>query len=141
MQSPASFPSARRDAAIAYDAATQNVVLYGGCCAAKGAALSDTWIWNGSTWTKQTPTRSAGPRDGARMAYDAVTLGVVLFGGADTNDTWSWNGATWFKLATTTTPSARDDAALTYDDATQSIILFGGVTPSNAVLADTWQLK
>src|SRR6266568_8646495 len=56
-QAPASSPPARSNAAIAYDAATGTVVLFGGLTrTASGIVVfSDTWTWDGSTWTKQNP--------------------------------------------------------------------------------------
>ena len=45
-QAPASSPPARADAAIAYDAATGTVVLFGGVGLAGGSVPSgDTWTW------------------------------------------------------------------------------------------------
>src|SRR5689334_22743391 len=41
-------PSARYLAALAYDAAHREYVLFGGETA-RGSS-SETWIWNGSTW-------------------------------------------------------------------------------------------
>ena len=64
---------------MAYDAATSNVVLFGG-----GNTHGDTngtWTWDGSTWTKQAPAAHPSARSQASMAYDAATSTVVLFGG------------------------------------------------------------
>ena len=45
-QAPASSPPARADAAIAYDAATRTVVLFGGVGLAGDSVPSgDTWTW------------------------------------------------------------------------------------------------
>ena len=45
-QAPASSPPARSNAAIAYDAATRNVVLFGGVGIAGGSVpFGDTWTW------------------------------------------------------------------------------------------------
>ena len=57
-QAPASSPPARADAAMAYDAATGTVVLFGGSGA--NGSFSDTWTWDGSTWTKQNPAAHPG---------------------------------------------------------------------------------
>jgi hypothetical protein len=114
---------------MAYDAATGNVVLFGGgtsCCNTFG----DTWTWDGSTWTKQAPASSPSARYGAAMAYDAATGNVVLFGGHDKNgllsDTWTWDGSTWTQQFPATHPSARGEAATVYDAATGNVVLFGG---------------
>src|SRR6185312_15163698 len=78
-QAPATSPPVRDDAAMAYDAATQTVVLFGGESRAS-RAFGDTWVWDGVTWTKLAPAASPLARRGASMAYDAATGTVVLFG-------------------------------------------------------------
>src|ERR1035438_3090183 len=59
-QIPQTFPSARAFPAIAYDAAHGQVVLFGGLASAafNGAALNDTWVWDGSRWTQKSPQTS-----------------------------------------------------------------------------------
>jgi hypothetical protein len=88
-QAPATSPPFRFDAAMAYDAATGNIVLFGGI-----PLYDDTWTWDGSTWTKQAPASHPPARYGAAMAYDAATGNVVLFGGQGTpgikDGTWTW---------------------------------------------------
>jgi hypothetical protein len=80
---PASSPAARQGPGMAYDAATDTVVLFGGT-AADGTDLGDTWIWNGETWTQVLPSVAPSGRrlDTQGMAYDAATQTVLLF--ADT---------------------------------------------------------
>jgi hypothetical protein len=78
---------------MAYDAATGTVVLFGGSRAS--GSFSDTWTWDGSTWTKHTPAPKPPARYKASMAYDAATSTVVLFAGASLpstrfHDTWTW---------------------------------------------------
>ena len=90
-QAPATSPPARVSAPMAYDAATGNVVLFGGL--GNRNVLNSTWTWDGSTWTKQAPKTSPLARSGASMAYDAATGNAVLFGGqggAFLGDTWTW---------------------------------------------------
>jgi Galactose oxidase, central domain len=90
-QAPNTSPSPRSDASMAYDAATGNVVLFGGGTASTN--FGDTWTWDGSTWTKQAPKTSPPARHSASMAYDAATGNVVLFGGQGgvfLGDTWTW---------------------------------------------------
>jgi hypothetical protein len=126
-QSPAASPSARAYASIAYDAATGNVVLFGGF---KGAGVGDTWVWDGSTWTQQHPATSPSARWGAAMAYDAATGNVVLFGGGDSQhnfgDTWVWDGSTWTEQHPATSPRARWAPAMAYDAATGNVVMFSG---------------
>jgi hypothetical protein len=92
-QTPATSPPVRDAAAMAYDAATGTVVLFGGGQGRAGN-LSDTWTWNGTTWTRQTPATHPAARFDAAMAYDAATGTVILFGGSGSKgplaDTWTW---------------------------------------------------
>ncbi len=139
-QAPATSPPGRAGASMAYDAATGNIVLFGGFNMPSSGELGDTWTWNGSTWTKQAPNTSPSAREDASMAYDAASGNVVLFGGGTSSslfgDTWTWNGSTWTKQAPNTSPSARYDAAMAYDAATGTVVLFGG--HGGAFLGDTW---
>ena len=58
---------------------------------------ADTWTWDGTTWTQQSPATSPPARAGATMEY--FDGQVVLFGGYNgtsyLNDTWTWDGTTW----------------------------------------------
>ena len=132
-------PSARVGAAMAYDAATGTEVLFGG--SQGGTAQSDTWTWNGSAWTKQTPATSPGARYNASIAYDAAHQQVVLFGGISgstaLSDTWVWNGTTWTQKSVSTFPSARSAAGMVYDSVRQQVVLFGGVNGST-FSNETW---
>src|SRR5439155_20190387 len=70
-QAPATSPCARVGASMAYDAATSNMVLFGGLNSSS-RALGDTWTWNGTTWTKQAPAASPPPGcrvDGLRRGH------------------------------------------------------------------------
>ena len=141
--SPGLSPSARDAHAATYDAAHNRVVLFGGKDA-NGAALGDTWLWNGSAWANLTATAN-GPsaRFGHAMAYDNARNVVVLFGG-DTgaqklNDVWEWDGATerWHQVAAAGAPSARAFAAMaSRGSSTDGVVVFGGVGAS--LLGDTW---
>jgi hypothetical protein len=62
---------------MAYDAATGQLVLFGGFVG--GTYLNDTWTWDGTNWTQQNPTTSPSPREGLSMAYDDAIGLVVLF--------------------------------------------------------------
>ena len=65
-----SVPTPRYEQSMVYDAHHHDVVLYGG----KGVAgaISDTWTWDGTTWTLQSAANPAA-RFGASMFYDANT--------------------------------------------------------------------
>ena len=65
---------------MAYDPAIGQLVLFGGV-GANGNALGDTWTYNGTTWTLQSPPTSPGARALASMDYDPALGQLVLFGG------------------------------------------------------------
>ena len=126
---------------MAYDAATHNVVLFGGWN--RHGLLRGTLVWDGSTWTKQHPATSPPAREHASMAYDAATGNLVLFGGAGApggNDTWVWDGTTWTEQHPATSPPGRQAASMAYDAATGNLVLFGGWLgiASGHIFADTW---
>jgi hypothetical protein len=126
---------------MAYDRATGTVVLFGG--GGLDHKFRETWTWNGTTWTRQTPAASPPARDQAAMAYDAATGTVVLFGGYNGSylgDTWTWNGTTWTKQAPAASPPARHGESMAYDAATGTAVMFGGVglNALHPLLRDTW---
>ena len=138
--SPATSPSLRNTAAITYDAAHGQIVLFGGF---DGNYLNDTWLFNGTTWTQANPAHSPSPRSNVEMVYDPATGKVVLFGGlynASTryNDTWVWDGTDWMQLSPANTPTGRASTSLVYDAATSNVVMFGGLSASGTPLGDTW---
>ena len=134
----------RASASMVYDAATHNVVLFGGLDTT-GTSQNDTWIWDGNDWTQANPANSPSARNSYAMAYDAAHSQVVLFGGSDVslsdlNDTWTWDGTNWTAQNPTTPPLVRDGAGMDYDPALGGVVMFGGeqnpLHPS--MLNDTW---
>src|SRR5437660_9983239 len=96
LQGPLTPPSYRTFAAMAYDSAHAQMVLFGGWGLYGETVLGDTWTWSGGQWTQRTPATAPSPRYGAAMAYDEPRQRIVLFGGFDGTkhfaDTWAW---TW----------------------------------------------
>jgi hypothetical protein len=153
---PTHEPSIRSKAAIAYDPATKQVVLFGGLSSlANTKMLSDTWTWDGTDWMQHHPTTSPPARDDAALAYDAATQQLVLFGGGSSkppigglvppplNDTWTWDGSNWIQQHPAASPLPVLSPGLAYDAAQHTLILFGGLyantTPVRKELNDTWQ--
>lgn len=139
-----SGPSARYMHAMAYDAARQQTILFGGL--ADGVYRDTvTWAWNGSAWTQ---AASSGPttRFGHAMAYDPIRQKMVLFGGFGGSgdvktllrDTWEWNGSGW-TLITGAGPVARQYHAMAFDASRGKIVLVGGRGVDGATLQDVWE--
>jgi uncharacterized protein (TIGR03437 family) len=98
-KSPETSPPARQYHAMAYDSAHGQVVLFGGMGAINFEYLNDTWVWDGSNWTQQSPQTSPPVREQHAMAYDSAHDQTVLFGGFGglptatiIGDTWTWEG-------------------------------------------------
>ena len=144
-------PPAREGPGMAFDGATNTVVMFGGSSGLFGDCcdLNDTWIWNGaaSTWTQITTPGPPGRRfDGDGMAYDPATKKVVLFGGNTQGnttylgDTWTWDGVaqTWTPMSPATSPSARAGHGMA-TDAAGNVVVFGGTDSATMTnLGDTW---
>lgn len=133
-------PSCRVGHAMVYDSDRSRVVFYGGIDWVHGWQ-TDTWEWDGTSWTKAAVTGPPG-RIWHAMAYDAARRRVVLFGGhisgALLGDTWEWDGATWTQIATTG-PTPRYDHAMVYDAARARVVLFGGGTTGGFASNETWE--
>jgi hypothetical protein len=141
--SPTTTPPVTSAATMAYDPATSQVVMFGGCAAA--CPSSATWLWNGTTWSLGNPTTVPPARLYQTMAWDPALNEIIMFGGSGAtsylNDTWAWNGSNWSQLATTAPPAARTDAGMSFDPAINKLVLFGGfgvVTPTSGNYNDTW---
>jgi hypothetical protein len=120
-------PAARTGAAIAYDPATGDVVLFGGT-GSDGQVLAGTWLWDGSGWSEAGPVDSPPARYGAEMAWDPQSQRVILLGGTggsgcstgtgssgtvtgsagtvsitggctQLQDAWAWGGSDWSQIA------------------------------------------
>lgn len=145
-QQPAHAPTYRAGMQLAYDENTEQTVLFGGntfscpntTCA--GVSGRDTWTWDGTDWTQQTPAASPPARAFYQMAYNGASAGVTLFGGQDASildDTWTWDGQNWNQQAPVTSAPARDTTAMVYDSDRQRVTLYGGIGAGGG-LADTW---
>jgi len=139
---PAVSPPARYGHAMAYDAATKQVLLFGGY--GDYAESNDTWTWNGSNWSQVVGKTNPPPRSGHSMAFDALRGEIVLFGGSLSqptptwySDTWVWNGKKWQEMLSATPPAARAGHVLAYHKALQSVFMIGGAGGKD-VTDNTW---
>jgi hypothetical protein len=120
-------PAARTGAAMAYDPATGDVVMFGGT-GSDGQVLAGTWLWDGSGWSEAGPADSPPARYGAEMAWDPQSQRLILLGGTggsgcsvgsgssgtagssagtvgtvegctQLQDGWAWDGSDWSQIS------------------------------------------
>ena len=143
----ATTPTARGNHALAFDSGRGEVVMFGGQVGnPPSTAVNETWVWNGTTWTRRNVTAPPA-RANHVLAFDAARGEVMLFGGLSTsttayNDTWAWNGATqtWVGRMPATSPGARQAHAGAFDTTRGELVTFGGLVGvgANAYGRDTW---
>jgi hypothetical protein len=126
-----------------YDPVRAHTVLFGGRDTSIGNTFSDTWYFDGRSWT--TGPSGAPARSGHGMVYDADRDEVVLFGGFDVNnfpvnDAWKLKAQWTVAPDPGTKPSPRAGMAMVYDPFIQRSVMFGGLT-SGGVVGDTWQFN
>ncbi len=119
-------PLGRPGAAVAFDTATDELVLYGGMpsdsCAGEVnanfvvvdkqpsfAPCRGTWRYDGTSWSVSNSTPSPPAVFGAAMAHDSARQRTVLLGGCSdlpqtadplatcSNEVWELEGSTWLK--------------------------------------------
>lgn len=129
-------PELRENPTLGYDAATKQVIMFGGYAGYTcpgftfNGDTNETWAWNGSIWAQLHPATSPSARDGMCAAYDQQSGQFIAFGGsgvvgegfAGLDDTWSWTGTTWTQLQPASTPPS-DACSMTYDAARGVIMM------------------
>ncbi len=148
-KSPATSPKPRADTGLVFDSNRNVCVLFAGLGKEDTSflQLNDTWEYDGTNWTKKTPTNSPSARCGAAMCYDSKRNVTILFGGqlsdgTVTNETWEYNGTTWVQASLAQSPPARWVAFMAYDSDRQRCVLFGGEKEEGGnwiALGDTWE--
>jgi hypothetical protein len=77
----AGAPAPRSEPALAYDAATSQVVLFGGqlvgSTSAAGEVVGDTWTWDGKDWTQQAGTTPS-PSPASTAPLPSPTVHIFL---------------------------------------------------------------
>jgi hypothetical protein len=145
-QFPPASPPARDTHGMTYEPFSQRVVLCGGFNVLVGHS-SDTWEWNGLTWTQTAQGAAPMGRETFGFCADG-TGGVIMFGGYTAipagppgrvfNDTWRYSQGTWTQMAPAQSPSPRRWPAMTLTN--NGVVMFGGSDRNLvAVLGDTWR--
>ncbi len=110
-----------------------------------GAALRDTWEWDGASW-RQVATDGPPGRAEFGMAYDASRSRTVLYGGSDffnvLGDTWEWDGTGWLQEADAgpALEPVRTGISMAYDCAGARVVILGGES-TDAILPDLWEWR
>jgi len=98
-RTPATAPLPRFWHSMAYDAQLGLTVVWGGDHIEPFGLgpINDTWLWDGTNWTRDWTAATPIYRAGQAMAYDSARGRIVLFGGTDElfpgtyyNDTWEF---------------------------------------------------
>lgn len=144
---PATHPTVREGAAMAYDSVRGVTVLFGGRDSSTFPAtyFGETWEWTGTVWTQRAPAHSPSGRAYHTMAYDSERRSTVLYGGQVlgglplSGQTWTWDGTDW-TLRSASAPGVlvRGFQAMAYDGARSKTVLFGGQTAVGVLLAGTF---
>ncbi len=120
-----------------------DVLLFGGSInPSYDTVFDDTWIFDGTRWSRLHPATPPAARAGASM----VTLAdgrVLLYGGysQDTgllDDTWVWDGTDWQEQSPTAAPSRRTFASLVAMPDGTAVLFGGSKLDSATVYDDTW---
>lgn len=133
---PAAAPSARLGHAMAFDWVRNRVVLFGGRNVGS-VHESDTWTFDGSTWTR-VATTGPSARCCFDLAFDFANGRVLLFGGWNQvvlGDTWDFDGTNWVQRATPIAPSARWGHRMADDLRRGVVVLHGG----SSTAIETWE--
>ena len=112
--------------------------------------VSDTWMWDGSSWTQLHPTVSPPALYDESMVYDPVHGQIVLFGGTNTSGqgvdlTYTFDGHNWTDRTdygdvhtNAHTPPARRNTMMAFDASDGGVVVFGGKLDDGALTNSVW---
>ncbi len=145
---PPISPGPRFGHALAFDAARQKVVLFGG--SDENGISSETWEYDPAVgnWALVSVVGPS-PRRYHAMTYDESIQRVVLFGGEDDgdtprNDVWVFEGesANWVEASPSgDVPDGRSEHGFTFDPSIGKSVLYGGLNIGGQPLSDTRLLQ
>ncbi len=144
---PRESPRPRARHAMAYDVKRKVTVLFGGHGGPNVGHMSETWEWDGKSWTQRGTTRNPSARSEHAMAYNESDGLTVLFGGLAldlggkefiSDETWLWDGTSWTPARPANSPTPRIGHAMAFDRARKGVLLFGGLEKGEVPLDDTW---
>jgi hypothetical protein len=133
-------PPPRAGHAVAYDAGSGLIVLFGGALGSCeypfcGDVVNDTWVYDPveDSWEQRAPATPPSPRHGHRMVYSASADRIVLYGGDSSQawleDTWLYDtdSDTWTQVAAgEQLPWRTAQHAMVYDPVSDRVVVWGG---------------
>jgi len=125
-------PPPRYAGAMAWDAARDRVVVFGGNDVSSQHTVG-TYEWDGASWFR---TADGGPPITiySPLAYDGTRIIAFTSG-----QTWAWDGAVWTGLPVVSPPT-RSFFAMAYDSHRHRVVLFGGFDGFLGMhYNDTWE--
>ncbi len=163
LQPTGTAPETQGLSTAVYDAAANQLIVYGGCGGNCSPALPSVYVLTNANglggtpeWSQSSPTSSIA-RDAQTAVYDPATNRMIVFGGSlafygtDQNDTNVLSPAnasapTWTTLTTSGgPPGVRESASAAYDQAHNRMIIFGGIDNISACCPsdynDVWVLS
>ncbi|MDF1800142.1 MAG: kelch repeat-containing protein [Planctomycetota bacterium] len=143
-KAPALAPVGRTASHMAYLPGV-GAVLHGGKDSS-GTILSDTWSWDGTSWTQLVDGPIA--RRSFKMVHRSLTGDLVLFGGRDSvagylADTWTFDGVSWTQIVTASAPGSATTPGMFayqmyYDPGAGRTVIFSG-SSANGIIKKTWE--
>ena len=136
------LPSPRRGHKLAYDAAGERVLLFGG-----NELQTDLWAYDGSQWSTLPASGEApAPRRHFGLVYDPSEQVLVLYGGRDSetddrlDDTWHYDLQTelWEETTPAVDPEKRERLSMVYFAPVARSVIFGGISHLEA-FGDAWE--
>lgn len=134
-------PAKHLGTAMAYDAESDRVILFGGFDFDSYQNFQDTWVYdyNTDTWTQMKPDNSPPGQNAHAMTYDPDSDRIILWGGyTKTPDpsnvvsldssvwAYDYNTNTWEQKVSSSAPGPRLDHALVYDANAGMVLMYGG---------------
>jgi uncharacterized repeat protein (TIGR01451 family) len=102
---------------------------------------SDTWVFDGTSWTQLSLATAPSSRFEYSMNYDSSSGQVVLFGGTDgthyNNETWRFDGTAWTRAVGIASPPAL--AYMQMATVGEFGFIFGGTTDGATPNGQWWE--
>jgi galactose oxidase-like protein/HYR domain-containing protein len=129
-RTPANSPSPRFFHTMAYDASVGATVMFGGDHVQPFflGPENDTWMWDGTNWTRDWTAAAPSPRAGQSMAYQSTLATDVLFGGSDELNPGTFPTDTWELGSQFVTPTGSPAAHFSANNMSFGTVSGVGVT-------------